>query len=92
MEIQTIESERTCMTKDFQNYIAWTHVKKEGDKFFGCIEYQRKIPDASVDTLWVMASNMTQQIGAEIAAIRMLSHILDININGRIIYNDGLAL
>ena len=80
------------MIKDFQNYIAWTDVKKEGNNFVGCIEYQRKEPGATVDTLWVMASNMTQQLGAEVAAKRMLNHILDININGRIIYNDGVAL
>ncbi len=80
------------MVKEFSDYIAWTDVREEGSKFVGLIEYQRKIPGSMVNILWVMAPNITQFFDAEKAAIRMLSHIRDINTQGRIIYSDGVTL
>jgi hypothetical protein len=80
------------MVKEFTEYIAWTDAMKEGSNFVGLIEYQRKTPGAEINILWVMAPNITEQYDAERAAIRMLSHIRDINSSGRIIYSDGVAL
>lgn len=91
-KIQTSEPERTCMVKEFPEYIAWTDAMKEGNNFVGLIEYQRKTPGSEVNILWVMAPNITEQFDAEKAAVRMLSHIRDISSHGRIIYSDGVAL
>lgn len=80
------------MVKEFPYYIAWTDAMHDGNSFVGLIEYQRKLPGANVQTLWVIAPNLTQQRDAEIAAIGMLHHIRDITASGRVIYSDGVAL
>jgi hypothetical protein len=90
--IEANEPEQTCMVKEFPEYIAWTDAMKEGNHFIGLIEYQRKVPGAEVNILWVMAPNIIEQFDAEKAAVRMLGHIRDISVHGRIIYSDGVAL
>ena len=80
------------MVKEFPNYIAWTDAMREGQSYVGLIEYQRKLPGANVQILWVVAPNLHEQRDAEIAAIGMLNHIRDITASGRIIYSDGVAL
>ena len=80
------------MVKEFPYYIAWTDAMREGQKYVGLIEYQRKLPGANVQILWVVSPNLNEQRDAEIAAIGMLNHIREITASGRIIYSDGVAL
>lgn len=80
------------MVKEFARHIAWTEVVKEGCKFVGLIEYQRRAPCSMVHELWVVGPHLNDEDEAEIAAASMLESIRDITESDNIIYSDGVAL
>ncbi len=80
------------MVKEFPRHIAWTEVVKEGYKFVGLIEYQRRAPCSMVHILWVLGPHLNDENDAELAAELMLQNIREITEYDDVIYSDGVVL
>lgn len=80
------------MVKEFARHIAWTEVVKEGCRYIGLIEYQKRAPCAMVHELWVLGPHVNDELDAELAAITMLENIREITDYDDVIYSDGVAL
>ena len=80
------------MVKEFPRHIAWTEVVKEGYKFVGLIEYQRRAPCSMVHMLWVLGPHLNDENDAELAAELMLQNIREITEYDDVIYSDGVVL
>ena len=80
------------MVKEFPRHIAWTEVIKEGCKFVGLIEYQKRAPCSMVHVLCVLGPHLNDETDAELAAESMLQNIREITEYDDVIYNDGVML
>jgi hypothetical protein len=80
------------MVKEFPCHIAWTEVIKEGYKFVGLIEYQRRAPCSMVHELYVVGPHVNDETDAELAAAAMLENIREITDYGDVIFSDGVML
>ncbi len=80
------------MVKEFPHHIAWTDAMRDGGRFVGLIEYQRKLPCAMVHVLWVVSPMLKGEDEAEFAAVNMLEQICEITDSDNVIYSDGVAL
>lgn len=80
------------MVREFPRHIAWTEVVKEGCKYVGLIEYQRRAPCSMVHVLWVIGPHVVDELDAEMAATFMLESIREITDYDDVIYSDGVAL
>jgi len=80
------------MIKEFPHHVAWTDAMADGGSFVGLIEYQRKLPFSCVHILWVINPAISDQIEAELSAIKMLEKICRITDSDTVVYDDGVAL
>lgn len=80
------------MVKEFACHIAWTEVIREGCKFVGLVEYQRRVPWAMVHELCVVGPYLNDENDAEIAATSLLENIKEITECDDIIYNDRVIV
>lgn len=80
------------MFRDFAGSSAWTDAMFDGGAYVGLIEYQAKREGAAVQVLWVFAPGSRCEEEAEVAAQEMLARIREITADGRVHYDDGVAL
>jgi len=80
------------MFREFPQACAWTDAMFENGRYTGLIEYQVIREGAAVEVLWVYAPGCSNTTEAEAVAQRMLERVCDIDSDGRVHFDDGVAL
>jgi hypothetical protein len=80
------------MFREFSHACAWTDAMHEKGRYTGLIEYQVLREGAPVEVLWVYTPGSRSMAEAEEGAQRMLSRVRDIDSDGRVHFDDGVAL
>lgn len=80
------------MFREFPQACAWTDAMFENGRYCGLIEYQVIREGAAVEVLWVYAPGSHNTAQAEAAAQRMLERVRDIDAQGHVHFDDGIAL
>lgn len=80
------------MFREFPRACAWTDAMFENGRYTGLIEYQLIREGAAVEVLWVYAPGCANAAEAEAVAQRMLERVCDIDGEGRVHFDDGVAL